>query len=145
VRSKLGGFILLGSLAIASVAIVRRPGNVVYGAQEQTAATQGPPRNLKALPKDISARELDRVMQQYQRSLGVPCGYCHAEAEGGKIDYASDENPMKDLARSMITMTRDINEKYLAQIGDRRYADPITCGNCHLGTPHPPVFEGKAK
>lgn len=136
---------LLGCLAIAFVAVVGHPRNVVYGAQEQAVAPQQPPRNIKALPKDISAHDLDRVMQQYQKSLGVPCGYCHAEAEGGKIDYASDENPMKDLARSMITMTRDINERYLAQIGDRRYADPITCGNCHLGTPHPPVFEGKAK
>ncbi|WP_263378186.1 c-type cytochrome [Granulicella paludicola] len=143
--SKLVVFTLLGCLAIASAAVLRHPIHVVYGAQNPAAPLEAVPHNLKVLPKDISAPELNRLMQQYQRSLGVPCGYCHAEAEGGKIDFASDENPMKELARSMMVMTRDINEKYLTQIGDRRYADPITCGNCHLGTPHPPAFEGKAK
>jgi hypothetical protein len=40
----------------------------------------------------------------------------------------------------MIQMTDDLNTKYLAQMPDRRYADPITCGTCHRGEKHPSVF-----
>jgi hypothetical protein len=63
--------------------------------------------------------------------------------ETKQIDYASDENPVKQTARFMISMTGDINNKYLAQLGDRRYASPITCGNCHRGLAEPPDFEPK--
>ncbi len=102
------------------------------------------PRNLKVLPKEMSGDDIDKLMQQYQQYLGVPCGYCHEEnPETKQIDYASDENPIKETARFMITMTSDINAKYLAQLGDRRYSDPITCGNCHRGQVQPPSFELK--
>jgi hypothetical protein len=43
----------------------------------------------------------------------------------------------------MISMTGDINNKYLAQLGDRRYSEPISCGNCHRGQIDPPSFEPK--
>ncbi len=100
------------------------------------------PRNLRALPKEMSGEDVDRLMHQYQRYLGVPCGYCHEQdPETKTIDYASDQNPIKETARFMITMTSDINNKYLSRLGDRRYADPITCGNCHRGQVQPPNFE----
>ena len=102
------------------------------------------PTNLKVLPKDISADDLDKLMHGYEKQLGVPCGYCHEQnAETKRSDYASDENPIKQTARFMISMTGDINNKYLAQLGDRRYAQPITCGNCHRGQIEPPDFESK--
>jgi hypothetical protein len=102
------------------------------------------PTNLKVLPKSIPSDELDGLMQQYRRSLGESCAYCHAENPQTKqIDYASDENPAKGTARMMISMTNDINIKYLAQLGDRRYAEPFTCGNCHRGRIQPPAFEPK--
>ena len=86
--------------------------------------------------------EIDKLMHGYQKQLGVPCGYCHDEnAETTQINYASDENPVKQTARFMISMTGDINNKYLAQLGDRRYAQPITCGNCHRGRVEPPDFD----
>lgn len=102
------------------------------------------PTNLKVLPKDISGDDIDKLMHGYQKQLGVPCGYCHEQnVETKQIDYASDENPVKQTARFMISMTGDINNKYLAQLGDRRYASPITCGNCHRGLAEPPDFEPK--
>ena len=100
------------------------------------------PKNLKVLPKDMSGDDIDKLMHQYQQYLGVPCGYCHEEnPETKQIDYVSDENPIKETAGFMISMTGDINNKYLSQLGDRRYADPITCGNCHRGQVQPPAFE----
>jgi hypothetical protein len=102
------------------------------------------PANLKVLPKDISAEDLDKLMHRYQNELGAPCGYCHEQnAETKNIDFASDENPIKETARFMISMTSDINNKYLAQLGDRRYSEPISCGNCHRGQVDPPTFEPK--
>jgi hypothetical protein len=102
------------------------------------------PTNLKVLPKDISAEDLDRLMHRFQSELGVPCGYCHEEnRETKQIDFASDENPVKETARFMISMTSDINNKYLTRLGDRRYAEPIHCGNCHRGQIEPPNFEPK--
>ncbi len=97
------------------------------------------PKNLKVLPDNVDLR---KVMGGYEGDLGVECSYCHAAAEPGKRpDRASDANPMKDKARYMITMTQDLNTKYLAQVPNRKFADqPVTCGTCHRGQSHPSVF-----
>jgi len=82
------------------------------------------------------------LMNRYGQELGVQCTFCHAtNPQTQQVDFASDENPAKQTARIMIGMLRDINDKYLAQVSDRRYAVPITCGNCHQGQTYPPAFE----
>jgi hypothetical protein len=102
------------------------------------------PKNLQVLSKDISAHDIGALMKRYGEELGVNCSYCHVEnSQTQKLDYASDENPTKQTARLMIRMLSDINTRYLAQLGDRRYAVPITCGNCHQGQSNPPPFEPK--
>ncbi len=133
--------LVLGSIAV---------GTAVYAFSQspiaKTTQTVSHPRptNLKVLPKDLSGDEVDKLMHRYKQELGAPCGYCHVEnAETKQIDFASDENPIKQTARMMIGMTSDINAKYLAQLGDRRYAEPLTCGNCHQGQIDPPTFEPK--
>jgi hypothetical protein len=40
----------------------------------------------------------------------------------------------------MIQLTDDLNNKYLAEMPNRRYADPITCGTCHRGEKHPSIY-----
>ena len=105
--------------------------------QPQSHAT-----NLKVLPKSTSIGDVYKLMVGMQRDLGVQCSFCHEEDPDSKrIDYASDENPRKETARFMMRMTNDINEKYLGKLGDRQYAPPITCGNCHLGQMHPPAYD----
>lgn len=101
------------------------------------------PTNLKVLPKNISEAQLGRTMKEFRDDLGVTCSYCHVEnPDTRKLDYASDENPRKATARLMITMTNDINQKYLAQLGGGgRYAATVTCGSCHQGESNPPVYE----
>jgi hypothetical protein len=116
------------------------------GTDHATSVSRPKPTNLKVLPKEMSGDDVDRLMHRYQQYLGVPCGYCHEENPQTKeIDCASDENPIKETARFMISMTSDINNKYLAQLGDRRYADPLTCGTCHRGQVQPPTFELKSQ
>ena len=107
-----------------------------------------PPRpvNLQVLPPDTAPKNLGVLMKRYEKDLGVGCNYCHVEnRDTGKVDYVSDENPMKHTARVMIGMLSDINEKHLAQLGDRRYAVPVTCGSCHQGQTSPPTFEARAQ
>ncbi|MDP9038432.1 MAG: c-type cytochrome [Acidobacteriota bacterium] len=106
---------------------------------------QPPPRpmpaNIKVLPKNITGDALIRLMREYTGALGVGCEYCHGQnPETKRNDFASDANPMKDTARYMISMTADLNSKYLEELPGRRYGDPITCGTCHQGHSHPQVF-----
>jgi hypothetical protein len=140
--------LMLGSSMFATAAVgaalQQAPGNSPATAPPVPSAAHAKPHNLKVLPKDLSGEDIDKLMRLYQQYLGVPCGYCHEQDPDTKeIDYASDQNPIKETARFMITMTSDINGKYLGQLGDRRYADPITCGNCHRGQVEPPNFETK--
>jgi len=101
-------------------------------------------KNLKILPKNITHEELDKVMHQFNKGLGVKCNFCHAPAKDNerKLDFVSDEKPEKAIARSMMKLTVKINKKYFgakhAVITDSTMA--ITCITCHHGTPHP---EGK--
>jgi len=100
------------------------------------------PRNLQVLPASLSDAEVVQFMVRYGQELGVQCSFCHAEnAQTQQLDLRSDENPRKQIARIMIGMVSDINNKYLAQVGDRRYAVPISCGNCHQGQTFPPPFQ----
>jgi hypothetical protein len=135
----------LGAVAIVGVILVAAASTAQQEQTAKSATVHHPPTNLKVLPKDISGQELHARMQQYVTEVGVPCEYCHAEnPQTGKPDFASDENSIKETARFMIKMTDDINTKYLAQLGDRRYSPPFACGSCHQGQPEPPAFVPKA-
>jgi len=109
----------------------------------EVVVPHGKPVNIKALPKDITAAQIGKVMKRFETDLGVKCSHCHVEDAGThKFNYASDENPAKNTARLMIAMLKDINEKYLPQLGaDTRYAAQVTCGSCHQGQSSPPTFD----
>ena len=98
-------------------------------------------RNLKVLPKNVSSKELSRIMvDEFTDGLGVSCGFCHkGDKESHKLDYASDENPEKQIARQMMRMAIRINRHYFksghAIIGDSALI--VTCYTCHRGTPRP--------
>jgi hypothetical protein len=120
------------------------PSGQAPGQGQQGQRPRGPrpaPTNIKALPKNITGDQLIKLMHQYEGDLGVECEFCHAQNPTTKRnDFASDANPTKDVARYMILMTADLNDKWLNDMPDRRYADPITCGTCHRGEKHPSVF-----
>jgi hypothetical protein len=98
-------------------------------------------RNLKVLPKNVSSKELSRIMvDDFTDGLGVSCSFCHKEdKDSHKLDYASDENPEKQIARQMMRMAVRINRHYFktghAAIGDSTLI--VTCYTCHKGTPRP--------
>jgi len=85
-----------------------------------------PPKNLKVLkvpPTDIRA-----AMQSFRVGLGVQCEFCHV-----KGDFASDENPKKDVARTMIVLAQDVNAKF----PDGK--EHVTCYTCHRGDQQPKI------
>jgi hypothetical protein len=93
---------------------------------KQAAPAPAPnPTNLKVLKASTGA-EVRQIMQTFTAALGVQCANCHVQG-----NYASDENPKKDVARKMIRMTQSIN----AQFPDGKML--VSCYTCHRGEAQP--------
>jgi photosynthetic reaction center cytochrome c subunit len=108
--------------------------------------------NLELLPKDISKEQLVKVMQAFTKGLGVRCHYCHVGEEGAALstfDFASDEKNHKKIARLMVQMVTDINERHLPKLehiahqhdGEKHEAPRVECITCHRGETKPKVVE----
>lgn len=97
------------------------------------------PSNLKVLPKNISNEELEATMKSYNLALGVKCNHCHAPKSNGEkgLDFASDANPIKEVARHMIKMNNQINKKYFSKHQKDGVFQQIGCGTCHNGAATP--------
>lgn len=131
-------------LTLSASAQDAAPAQPAPGAARPARPAPAPPKNLKVLPDDTNLRV---VMRAYAGALGVECEFCHVgrdPATGRDGDRASDANPMKDVARSMIKMNMDLNEKYLAMLPKgvpNVDADAkIDCGTCHQGHSKPVAF-----
>ena len=103
----------------------------------------GPPKNLKILPADAN---IQQIMGGIRTALGVQCNFCHGApaAEGGRgggggpIDFASDENPKKLIARNMFRLVDDLNS------GPLNGKMHVTCYTCHRGAEEPATKPGEA-
>ena len=127
VKKKIVTVLALALMVIAGVAAVSAP-NPNH-------------KNLKILPQDISEQRLDSIMESYSKALGVNCKFCHTEVKGftDSLDYAIDDNPMKENAREMMRMTIYINKTYFYFDKNERpeYLKVVNCKTCHRGEPFP--------
>ncbi|MER3498298.1 MAG: c-type cytochrome [Chitinophagaceae bacterium] len=103
-------------------------------------------KNLKVLPKNIKPEMMDSVMHEFEKGLGVDCAFCHAKSKANpdELDFASDENPQKLIARKMIDMTNKINEKFFeskSKYGEENAVLEIKCITCHHKVPHPSMLD----
>jgi hypothetical protein len=102
----------------------------------------GPHKNLQILPQDISVQQLDSMMNAYSKALGVSCDFCHTPVKNfpDSLDYASDDDPMKENARRMMRMTIHLNKTYFYFDSTIRpeYLKVVTCQTCHRGEAFPP-------
>jgi Photosynthetic reaction centre cytochrome C subunit len=89
-------------------------------------------KNLQVLPKTISKDDLKAYMKAQAKALGVECDYCHDVP-----DMASDKNDKKLIARKMIQMTNDVNDRWLKGMKDAD-KNKVTCATCHQGHEQPP-------
>ena len=96
-------------------------------------------RNLKVLPQDISDVKLDSIMQSYNKALGVCCEFCHVADKKEGINFSSDDNPVKELARKMMRLTIDINKNYFNTDSTIHpaYLSVVKCYTCHKGDAYP--------
>ena len=72
-------------------------------------------------------------MPAIAQALGVECSYCHAAPRGSGLP-----EPKKDIARAMMTMTRELNAQVQAATG--KPPDKTTrveCVTCHRGVAIP--------
>ena len=115
------------------------------------SATHIPPpenngwKNLKVIPKKTNEDQMERIMHQYTKQLGVTCSYCHPDTKPDifprRVDFVTDELPAKLIARKMMVMTDKINKKYFSYKNDygfESFKDQIVkCSTCHRGLPKP--------
>src|SRR3982751_1920362 len=95
-------------------------------------------KNLKVLDKKIDEDQMERVMFNFDKQLGVTCQYCHVSAKDvfpPRADFASDEKKEKLVAREMLRMTLRLNKKYFDLEIDRqvRTKPLVWCRTCHMG------------
>ncbi len=81
-------------------------------------------KNVQVL-KEVPSGQFLQYMRTFSASLGVECNFCHVQ------DRSSDEKSEKLMARKMITMTHDINEKFFEGKME------VRCYTCHKGAEHP--------
>src|SRR3954462_14338613 len=91
-------------------------------------------KNLQVLPKTMTKDDIKPIMRAQSKALGVECDYCHDVP-----DMASDKNDKKLVARKMIQMTNDINDKWLKGMKDAD-KNKVTCSTCHQGHETPPKW-----
>ena len=97
-------------------------------------------KNLKVIPKDADARKLRAIMTGFTRALGVRCSHCHVGKDGQPLstyDFASDDNPKKDVARGMLKMLGSINDQLKDIQPDVNDRVNMWCNTCHHGIPRP--------
>lgn len=87
------------------------------------AAQQPPGRTIP------TTRNLLADMQSYTQALGVTCDFCHVAPANSGLPQ-----PKKDIARTMIAMTRDLNIQVQLATGKAPVeATRVECATCHRG------------
>ena len=141
--------LVLGFTSVLCCRAAQAPENppVPSPAQAQEETRFLTPTNLKVLPKNLTGKQVNHVMEQWGIDLGVRCSACHGEGLDNVVPaalqrsrFAEDSQPMKEIARLMYTMTEEINSTFIAKVEGSGL--PVTCGTCHRGriSPEPAVI-----
>lgn len=141
----------VAALLATTACIVTMPAQAPQASQDPTGTPLPkvenfpPPTNLKVLPKSLTGKQVQDIMEQWKVSLGMGCNACHTEDRENLdsdglplLKYADDSKPEKATARLMYEMTEEINQKYVARIDSSGV--PVTCGTCHRGHLGPQPF-----
>ena len=138
------------AVALLAVAFILAGSAQVPQASQNAVSTPEPrafpaPTNLNVLPKNLTGQQVHDIMEQWKAALGIQCNSCHIEdprkiSPDGRprLNFADDSKPMKIVARTMYSMTEEINKGYLAKINSS--GNPVTCGTCHRGHLGPTPF-----
>ena len=130
-----------GLFAVALVAPLALVGVLVHA---QEGKKPGAPimtskqkfKNIKVL-KELPADQLIPYMHAYNTALGVKCDFCHV-VNADHTGFDKDDKPMKQKAREMIVLVKDLNGKY------KTIDKKATCAMCHHGHPEPETSMSEA-
>jgi hypothetical protein len=143
-RSRKAAALVVAGLAISSAAAAHAAGGpraqAAAGGRQSGGGAVAPFKNLQVLPKDTPPADVMARMNIMVEALGVQCAYCHKfEGPGSPAnDFASDEKPAKNVARSMMRFDAEVNDRLLVALN--KPADQVTrvrCITCHRGAPIP--------
>ncbi len=95
--------------------------------------------NTQVIPRTTPVIQVVGAMRNITFALGVRCQFCHVGQEGmplERFDFASDEKRTKLVARQMMRMVREINDR-LDTIPGPSAGIEVTCATCHRGVTRP--------
>ena len=99
------------------------------------------PKNLKVLPEDISPERLRQTMLGFSGALNAKCSYCHDvddDLSRSDPDYSNDDKRTKRIAREMLKLVADINDRISdIDLDPRQQEIEVTCITCHRGQYRP--------
>ena len=105
--------------------------------------------NLQVLDPETTAKQLGRTMKGFAQSLGVRCTHCHVGEEGKPLstyDFASDDKANKLIARNMLTMVSELNQKLLPEaVHPQSPQVSIECATCHRGQASPEQIQDRLR
>jgi hypothetical protein len=132
---------------VATLGVVFLAGSIVSAqAPAQGGRAGGPPQpqqphqNTQILDKNMPTPQLIQIMQGFTQALGVTCNHCHVFVgpQNPMNDFVTDEKQPKKTARTMMLMTRGINEKLGAELGKpQAELTAVGCVTCHRGVAIP--------
>lgn len=122
ISKRVPGLMLALAVGVGAL-LTARPGAAQLAGQPKTAEQVY--KNIKVL-QGSPADSFNQGMHLISGALGVNCEYCHVER-----DFVSDDVKKKDVARGMITMTAELNQRSF------QGKPVITCYTCHQGNAIP--------
>src|SRR6185503_4001408 len=96
--------------------------------------------NVQVIPKTTQPVQVWGMMRNIAGALGVSCTFCHVGSDSApleRIDFATDEKRNKRVARQMMRMVQEVNNR-LDTIPSRPTPTvTVTCITCHRGVNRP--------
>ncbi len=96
--------------------------------------------NTQVIPRTTPVTQVIGQMRNVTGNLGVRCQFCHVGEEGvplERFDFASDEKRTKLVARQMMRMVQEINQRLDTIPGRTSPPLQVTCATCHRGISRP--------
>jgi photosynthetic reaction center cytochrome c subunit len=96
--------------------------------------------NVQVIPRTTPPIQVWGMMRNIAGALGVSCTFCHVGSDSApleRIDFASDQKRNKLVARQMMRLVQEVNNR-LDTIPTRPTPTvSVTCVTCHRGVNRP--------
>lgn len=101
---------------------------VLFLAGVLSAQNKSELKNVQVLPFTVKKEIIQYMKKVIAPGLGVKCKFCH-----NPMDFSSDKNEPKVVAREMMKMVTKINQDTMTKLKFRE----VSCFVCHRGEKYP--------